>query len=154
MFFNGAAFKRSAASLLPPDIHPLQPLADQSVSAAGTGIDGDGCHGAVFGAGAALDAGVRVGQARFGYFEGEDAVGADLQAAAATDAEIDIEAEGRDIFKVSKVSHRQAFQANAAQPQSSSAPLRAASIAGRAVRISFFTPDREVKGVLPVKLRA
>lgn len=95
----------AAARGLAPDFR--EPAVDDigGAAAAVVGIDVDGRGRAVFGAGPAFHAGVRVDDFGLAFPDSEDAVRADQFAVAAADAFIDREAEDGGVVEVPEVVH-------------------------------------------------
>ncbi len=87
--------------------------------------------------------------------DAEDAVGTDIFARTAAYAFILVEIQCGHIFEVSELVHGQApHERNGAASQSSVAAKAVMPMIGRECRISRSTPDKEVKGVEPVKFMA
>ena len=145
----------SAAGAVAAAPFGLQPLRDQSGSAADAGIDRYGGWRTIARTGAAFHAGVTIVQPGLPILQTKDTMRTDLHTAATAYAALTVELERCDIAKVSKALHRLFFsQAKRAQPHSNAAPSSPTAIIGRAILISLRTPEGEVNGVLPVKLKA
>ena len=147
----------AAARAFPTEVFRLQPFRDQSGGAADAGFDRYGVGRAIACAGAAFHAGITIMQPGTTIQQGKDSMRADFHTAATANAAIPVKLERCDIFKVSKAVHLLfsfSLQANKVQPHSMAAPNSAAAIIGRAILISFRTPEGDVKGVLPVKFKA
>jgi hypothetical protein len=99
-------------------------------------------EGAVTAAGPAFHTGITVCNGNLSIIEGKNTVGADLGAAATTDAFSIIELQRNN---VSKILHSVIHYALQAQYRCSVMPDTAENMrSGKAILISFFTPERDV----------
>jgi len=111
---------------------------------------------AVHPASAAFHAGITIHDCHDFTGRFEDLVRTDLNAPAAPRASVPGKPQGGDILQVPETLHIFPPYCVGISPISSrTTPARTAHpITGRAIRISFLTPERGVNGVQPVKLSA
>jgi len=133
-----------------------QPLVDQASGTPHTGIHPDGVSRAVPAAGPAFHAGIKIQNSRTLPIEGEHLVRTDLDAPAATHACLAVQPQSCHSPQIPESSHSaspvnlKTHPAQNRQIPRSTAP----TMSGMALRISFFTPERDVNGVQPVKFKA
>lgn len=149
----------------------LDPGLDDVGGTADAGSDPYCAGGAVCGAGAAFHAAVAVRQLSFAAFHPENAMGTDSFAHRAAGAFFHFKLQGRDIIEISEIFHMlfqfaillpagdaaysaSFYRANGAATQATAAAATATAWRGIPWRISFSTPEGEVKGVAPVKFMA
>ena len=123
-----------------------KPFINESRCAPDTGIDADSGNRAIPGTGAALHAGIRIDDMGSVFGEQKDLVGTDLQTPAAANAFLTIQLQRCHIAQIAETFHRssQIPYRNIPANTKITLTIRAHPIAGMAIRISFFTPDREV----------
>jgi len=130
----------------------MQLSVDDGGGAADTAAHRQCLSGAVAGTGAAFHASVTIGDLHAPVAAPEDGVGADFQAPATTGAASRIQPQRGHAGQIAQV-HLGLLQeikiSRRAIP-----PRKAIAMAGRAIAISFFTPDSDVKVVAPVKFKA
>lgn len=116
----------------------------------------NGVNGAIHGAGSAFHAPVPIRDAGFLPGHIEHGVRTNIDAHAAADACIRIQNQGRNVFQISQFLHDafSVFQMNGDAIHKIKPRTAAATWYGKAIRISFSTPDGEVYGVAPVKFMA
>lgn len=131
-----------------------QPLIDNSRGATDTRVDLDCSNRAVFCTSAAFHACVEVADSSTFPRERKNLMRTNLLTPATTGACCLVQVQGSHISQIAVTFHGTPLYCHSSRPDSSRRMLMKSepAITGMAKRISFFTPEREVKVVHPVKL--
>ena len=143
----------TATASLPAGIPFLQPFIDNPGCASDSWVNAYCLWRTVASAGPAFHASIEVDYARLIFLHHEYLVRKDLSTSAAACAYILVEFESRDIFLVVKDLHQvlslvynNRSTSSSSKPTASDTPMM-----GKLTRISFFTSERDMKLVQPVK---
>jgi hypothetical protein len=99
VFSNGSEFLGAASAFIAGAFAgAVEQAIKDAAGAADPAVNGEGCHRAVDGAGAALHAGIQVDDVRLAVSEGKHLVRTDGDAEAASGTRFTVEFQGGDIF--------------------------------------------------------
>lgn len=141
--FHRAIFVRlrTAAAFAP--VSP-QHAVDNSGSAADTGLDLESSRGTVCTAGAAFHASIAGINPNLFSVHCKYMMRADIETHTTTGAFLFIQSNCRNIFQINQASHGSSYARNTDVIHAAIPRIPAVISIGRANRISFFTPDRDV----------
>jgi hypothetical protein len=97
--FQGLEFLGAASAFIAGAFAgAVEEAIEDSAGAPDAAVDGEGCHRAVNGAGAAFHAGIQIDDVRFAIDESKDRMRTDGDAEAASGTRFTVEFQGGDIF--------------------------------------------------------
>lgn len=149
--FRGFCFIRLGSAAAFTAIAAQQAVNNRG-GATDAGLNAQGVHGAVFTASAALHAGVAVNDFHAFPIHFKYIVGTDIQAHAAAGAFLRVDRQGCHVLQINHASHFHYSPLRISDVTQTASPKIPAEISsGKAYRISFFTPERDVYVEAPVK---